>query len=303
MADDPTFFTLKTFLHLPATEAHDLLGCIVQNFKQPWAASAPTDASSIVEGCLDGQSRDFKLGKDTTEKVSLTARLKGLLGINLVGTLDEHFDLDGKKIEYRLLKQQDLVFERLKANAEVQKRVPKWIKFRGPPVCLVTGILMYEDAMIDSSQNKGSEISGEVTVPLGQAASTSQGLVAPLAGTSGDLELKAGQQRSTTDKFLGHGDGRKIFALEVKRVTTGVFHREELRFSNKHPDMPRNRQLGGSRQDSSSSESEDSGPDSWGTKRAQQREATDKETVRDLELVSVNAADWEGIVDLLPAKA
>lgn len=98
MAQGPTFFILKSLLPLPASEADLLLGRIVKNFEAPWTVSAPKDVSKLTEGFPEGGNKDFKLEKQTSKNVSLKMRLQGLLGINLIGSLDSRLDLEGKKL-------------------------------------------------------------------------------------------------------------------------------------------------------------------------------------------------------------
>ena len=292
MAQEPTFFQLKALLPLPESEAENLLGRIVKNFKAPWVGSVPRKTSAILEGCVKGSTHDFKLEKQTSNEMSLTARLRAVFGVNLIASTESQFDLNGKKIFFQLIREQDIVFERLKRDAEVIARVPPWIKFRGPPVCLITGLLMYEDATIGSSQKQATEVSGQGTVPVGQAVGAVHGVPVTSSQSSGDIAIQGKAQRQNADIFQGRGEGRKIFALEVKQVTTGFLHREDLRLKDEVPNMPKDKQLSGDVDDLSGSDSDDSGPDMVGTKRELEKKSKNLEVMNDLTLVSVDATGW-----------
>ncbi|KAI4190235.1 MAG: hypothetical protein L6R41_000905 [Letrouitia leprolyta] len=292
MAEDPTFFTLKSFLHLPASEADRLIGRIVKNFREPWAGSAPKDVSKIIEGYIEGYNRDFKLEKQTAKGLSLKMRLQGLLGINLVGTFDSRLDLEGKKIMFKLIRDPDLMFDRLKADPEVQRRVPSWIKVFGPPVCLITGLLMYEDTIVSSEQVDDHDASLEGKVPVTQLAS---GVPIPV----GNVKIEGGISHVDRDFFQGYGEDRKIFALQLKLVTTGFIHNERLRLKDRAPKIPDGRQLAGGTDDVDEESDEDSsGPESVGSKKQQLRRKAEMEIMNQIKTLPIGADDWDTIYNV-----
>ncbi|KAL8658842.1 MAG: hypothetical protein Q9202_007407 [Teloschistes flavicans] len=291
MAQEPTFFILKSLLHLPASEADLLLGRIVKNFKAPWTGSAPKNVSNLTEGFLEGHNKDFKLEKQTSKNVSLKMRLQGLLGINLIGSLDSCLDLEGKKIMFKLLRDPDLVFDKLKKESEVQRRVPGWIKIFGPPACLVTGLLMYEDTLLTATQSEKSEASLEGEIPTAQLATGT-----PLAVSN--IKAEAEMNHGNSGYFQGHSSDRKIFALGLQVVTTGLIHRERLRLKDEAPQMPNERQLAGETDGADeASEDDDSGPELVGSKKEQQRRKAEMDIAGQMETLPVSPDEWDELYD------
>ena len=135
MAQDPIFLILKLSAWLPASDANSILGAAVKNFLSPTNNFVPDYPLTYSDYTLSENSfTDFVLKKERSRGRAVEAELKSIAKIKLVGKADEDFDLSGKVISYKRIKQHDRFWEKIKQDESFMKIVPGWIKPFGPPI-------------------------------------------------------------------------------------------------------------------------------------------------------------------------
>lgn len=304
MAGDPTFFILPAHLHIKASESDTLLNTITKNFRSPFENYVPTDEPNAADPRTEKAKRKgaqkyyrdkdirdnsfdaFKYMNTSSDKASIWAVLKGLAGVRFRASKDSFYDLNGKTIEYRILSNHETIFENLKDDPEVQRRVPAWIEEREKlaklltgrrpvPVCWITGIFIAHSAHGKQSTSVESSTSGTITFPAAEIAGSPAGGPNPELG--GEVESKQKKE------FEAHGRDGNIFALELKVLKLTKVKQEDggskTRIVNteRNPTIETGRQLGPEDEEESGDESDDSGPDAIPRKGGYRRETTTSE--------------------------
>lgn len=144
------------------------------------------------------------------------------------GSFEESFNLKGKLVRFKRLNEIPDYFSQLKKDEEVMERVPNWITWLPKlPVCLVVGIMMFEDAEVSWEGEAKREVEGRVQLPIATIVQGTTG--APIPQDTGDPKITAVSKQTTATVFRAKDGNSKIFALELMRVNKGFFRRRELK--------------------------------------------------------------------------
>jgi hypothetical protein len=174
MSGDPVFLILKSTSWLPADEWETLLGAVVKNFWSPTDDSTPPNPLKYNEGrkFVEKKFNNFVLTIDEGSGSAAEVRLKNIGGIKWAGHTDEGFDLSGKHIYYKKLRQHDDFWEKLKEDEDFKAKVPTWLGSRWTlkskiPVCLVTGLFFCQDVVVATTEEEERELELDAGAPLG----------------------------------------------------------------------------------------------------------------------------------------
>jgi len=224
MKEDPSFVILKPAAWLDASEfEEEILGAIVQEFLKPtdnYVPKSPLQYNS--EKFVEGPFTDFTLKTSGSAAQGAGISLGSILGFNLKGSAEDAVHLNGKRIRHKQLQQHSQFWDKLKQDPVVKSIVPGWISFfNRRPVCLVVGIMICEDIDVSFKEKRGQEADGHLEIPIAQAA----GVPIPLGNPQAKMAIK----KNKAATFKGKSGQSKIFALQLKKVTTGMLRkRNEL---------------------------------------------------------------------------
>ena len=249
---EPPFIILKSTSWLPIEETTTLLGAVVKNFWAPTDNSVPAEPLEYNKGrkFVEKGFNDFVLTNEDGIGKAAILKLQGLTSLNWNGVIDDEFDLRGKHIRYMKLRQVDKFWKDLKEDPEVREEVPKWIGSwqlkSKPPVCLITGLFIYEDVGFKSSKEVSQDQEVKIEAPLGSAVTAvgvSQGVLLPSDGMGNlaagfSLDKTHRRHLETTDKSSG------IFAMQLNVISSELFNKQALKLKDKSPDAPTHRQMG-----------------------------------------------------------
>src|SRR5450755_3251730 len=106
MAQDPVFLILKFSAWLPASDTDSVLGAAVKNFLSPTNNSVPDYPLTYSDyGLSENSFTDFVLKKGRSRGRAAEEELKSIASIKLAGKANEDFDLSGKIISYKRIRQ------------------------------------------------------------------------------------------------------------------------------------------------------------------------------------------------------
>lgn len=227
---DPTFFILKYSAWLDAsTFENRILGAVVKEYADPAGSDYLPDnplRHYKEDGYIENTFHDFIVDKMQSAGAETTASVPSLAGIKLKGDKDDQIKLDGKLLRMKRLQRQSDFWDALKTDDVVQKRLPRWITLRTLryPVCLVVGIMTCEDVDVEykGGQSRETELHGKI--PLAQAVAPAVAGV----GDAGSLQVAGKLRDEVKTTFSGRSASRKIFALELKVVTTPFLQRKKV---------------------------------------------------------------------------
>ncbi|UKZ84051.1 hypothetical protein TrVFT333_011867 [Trichoderma virens FT-333] len=152
-------------------------------------------------------------------------------GYSVSGNKAESVHLAGKFIRYKRIQQLDQFWAKLKEDVDVKKTAPGWVSFFSSwPVCLVVGIMVCEDVELspDGAQSRIHE--GKAELPIGQIA-----LTAGIPNGVGDLQGTLASNQQTVTIFKAKVGKSNIFAVELRKITTGLFKQTLLRLMGDGP--------------------------------------------------------------------
>ncbi|PNP40735.1 hypothetical protein THARTR1_11237 [Trichoderma harzianum] len=247
MQGDPEFVILKYSAWLDAADFGDkILGAIVKHYLDPINDYEPESPDKyIVEKPVTGSFTDFVVESSASTANAVTASpAQSITRVSLKGNTEDKVHLQGKFVWMKRIPKYEKLWSRLKEDPDVKDRVPEWMSlFSIPkPVCLVTGIMVCEDVEISYEGLKEREWQGHIELPLGEIP-----LAAGVPATTGDAvnpEVKIEGHREKATVFKARSGQSKIFALELKRVTTKFLNKQELILKNKGPKVDAGRVLG-----------------------------------------------------------
>jgi hypothetical protein len=243
MAKDPVFAILKFPSWLPASEADSVLGVAVKDYLSPTNDFVPENGLVYNKhGYAENSFTNFALKRGTEITDSIEANLRSLAGVKFVGSVDAAFDLSGKVISFKRIKQHEKFWAKIKEDPSFQETVPSWIKSWGPPVCLVMGIFICEDVEVsfDAKTTQSRAANGEI--PLGIVAAAAG--VPQMILNNANPSVAVSQTSSIGTCFRASNAGANIFALELKIITSKLFNKKALILTDHKPKLDDNRQLG-----------------------------------------------------------
>jgi hypothetical protein len=113
------------------------------------------------------------------------------------------------------------------------------------------GVMICEDVDLTVKEERESKLEAHLAVPALEIASAAAGNPAVAIGAAlggepgaGDPEIKAHVGAEETRLFKGKMEGSKIFALELKEITTPFLRRTKLKITGRAPKLPGGKFLG-----------------------------------------------------------
>ncbi|KAF1954307.1 hypothetical protein CC80DRAFT_493812 [Byssothecium circinans] len=237
MIGDPEFVILKYQSWLDTAKFENkILGSIVKEFLRPtnnYVPDSPLKHNS--HDFQEGTVTDFVLDNTGSKSHEASASLKSVAGISFKGSTESSLQLSGKLIRYKRLQQHDQFWAKLKVNPDVKAIVPRWTSRYRAPVCLVVGIMICEDVELsfDETQSREREANGQL--PIGKIT-LAAGVPNPV-GDAVDPLVGFSSNRQVVTIFKGKINESRIFALELKKVTTEGWIQKDLRLRSQGPDV------------------------------------------------------------------
>ncbi|RTE81408.1 hypothetical protein BHE90_004070 [Fusarium euwallaceae] len=253
MQGDPEFVILKHTAWLPAPQYKGkILGSIIRYPLKPSDDYEPPSPLKYNKAPYhDGTLENFLLTNTANQSHDVSLTLQSLAGFSFKGNTEDAVHLSGKLVRYRRLTQHSKFWAELKADPTIAQTVPGWISlFNTWPPCLVVGIMTATAVELDLSGSKSRECNGKLELPLATIA-----LTAEVAPKMGDLKLEAGSTSKVARAFTAAVPDERIFALELRIVTTAALRWRELKLKEGGPKVEPGR-LQEDKDESSSDEDE-----------------------------------------------
>jgi hypothetical protein len=249
MKGDPEFVILKYSAWLDAVKFEDkILGAIVRHYLRPTNAYVPESPLQYSgDELVEGSFTDFVVDSSSSVLRDTNGSLQSVAGFTLRGSVTDRVHLKGKFIRYKRLQQHDRFWLQLSQDETVRASVPAWMSTfnsRAKPVCLVVGIMICEDVDISFEGKQSIERGGNVELPLGMIT-LAAGVPNPL-GNTGNPKARLSESSNMATVFKAKSGNSRIFALELRKVTTAFLRRRELRLKDDGPDVEKGRLLGNS---------------------------------------------------------
>jgi hypothetical protein len=181
---------------------------------------------------------------------------------------ENNFDLQGKVIHVKRLRQHDQFWKSLSSkDEESMQTVADWVneKRRGRAkyqVCLVVGLLICEDVVIAESDEEVRALEARGVEPLGtiiEYAAASQGVPVSTSGT-GNVTAQASRTSANRTYFKAAGKEKSIFALELRIITS---KKGESKLTDDTPKASSNCKLGDDDVEPEDVLLRDIGPENW----------------------------------------
>lgn len=240
MKGDPQFVVLKYQAWLDASQYEKLiLGAIVKDPLSPstnYVYVSREDEKSNNTRYQTGSATDFLLANDTTKAEELAASVTRLAGFAVASTTEDRMQLAGKFIRFKRIEQLDDFWETLKRNETVSKTAIDWVAHPGPwPPCLVVGIMLCEDVELCREGLRSREVGGETELPIAQVALPAG--VPDSIGYEVNPKVSLGCSTQNATIFGAKFGEKRIFALELRKITTQPLRRRRLQLKNYGPDF------------------------------------------------------------------
>lgn len=186
---------------------------------------------------------DFVLANTGAKSHEGNATLESVAGLSFKGSTESSVELSGKLIRYKRLQQHDQFWSKLKADRDVKAIVPRWTSRYRAPVCLVVGIMICEEVelLFDEKQAQEREVKGQL--PIGKIT-LAAGVPNP-TGSTGDPQIGFNTNRQVVNMFKGEINESRIFALELKKITTVGWIQKDLKLRSQGPDVDSTRLAAG----------------------------------------------------------
>lgn len=254
---DPEFVILKKTAWLAAAEYENkILGCITRQPLRPTVDFLPYSPLQYNDYPLEeGTLENFSISNSNKRSREVSTSLQSLTSFAFKGSTEDAVHLTSRRVRYRRLTQHSQFWERLRTDADVTRIVPGWISLLNTwPPCLVVGIMIAADADLEVTGAASRGLSASLGLPLAAAA---------LGGIPigvGDPQVGFGVGARAGRVFQASVPDERIFALELRIVTTPMLRKRELVLKEGGPKFRPGR-LAGNDDGGSSSEDEDVLPD------------------------------------------
>ncbi|KAH7371576.1 hypothetical protein BKA66DRAFT_572810 [Pyrenochaeta sp. MPI-SDFR-AT-0127] len=237
MIGDPEFVILKYQSWLDTAQFENkILGSIVKEFLRPtnnYVPDSPLKYNS--HDFQEGIMTDFALDNTHSKSHQANTNLKSVAGVSFRGSIKSDVQLSGKRIRYKRLQQHDQFWTKLKADPNVKAIVPRWTSRYRAPVCLVVGIMICEDVELSFDETQSGEREANAQLPIRKI--TVAAGVPNLVGGAVDPQVGFSSNRQVVTLFKGKINESRIFALELKKVTTKGWVQKDLRLKSSGPDV------------------------------------------------------------------
>lgn len=240
MKGDPEFVILKHTAWLPAPEWEDrILGSVIRHPLKPSNDLVPdTPLVYNTHPFHESQLNDFVLSPSQSRGHNVSPELTSLAGISFKGNTDAAVHLSGRHLRYRRLTQHSEYWANLLTDEKVAATVPSWISLWNDwPPCLVVGVMIATAVDIDISGSKSRERGGKIQLPLAAVALGAAGVALPLGILTdiGNPSIEMSTTRTTARVFKATVPDERIFALELRIVTTTLLRWKELKLKEGGP--------------------------------------------------------------------
>ncbi|KAJ0385714.1 hypothetical protein COL922a_005781 [Colletotrichum nupharicola] len=236
MKGDPEFIVLNHAAWIQPEFEDNILGSIVKNPLSPTSDYVPAEPAKAMQynqtSLQENIGNDFILTKSSANFYSIDMRVAKIGDAEVKGMAEDMMHLTGKTIHVKRLTQIDQFRADLRLDKTVASTVPRWFsgRHRPFPVCMVVGIMICEDAEHKVASTSESDVRIAVEVPVGTTAAVAGGMAPVVAGMiQVDPKITVEKGRKASSNFQATFRKRNIFAVELRRVTTKLFHQNELK--------------------------------------------------------------------------
>ena len=256
---EPHYYLLRERNYYPASFIDTLLGRIVQNYGDPTADYCPPDSTHFEKGTpIYNSLKDFKIKGLGSSSKGPKIDMEGVLGLEC--TLKRSYDvqLKGEELRSIRLQQHSELLRTMMEEATVRKVTTAWTKrslFKGPPVCMVVGLLLCKESQVSSVEEKSHEIRASGLIPIATGGFAAMGV--PLAAPMGDVSIGGKHATVARVGMTGGVDEVVIIGLQL-RVIRRCTWRNDVELRRKGPKIREGRQLSGSDEESDESDVGDS---------------------------------------------
>jgi hypothetical protein len=190
---------------------------------------------------------DFVLDNTGSKSDETSVSIKSVTGVSFKGSTESSVQLSGKLVRYKRLQQHDQFWAKLKADPNVRAIVPRWTSHYRAPVCLVVGIMICEDVELSFDETKSKEREAKGEVPVSKIT-LAAGVQNPLSDAL-NPQIGFATNCRTVTLFQGKTSESRIFALELKKVTTMGWIQKDLKLRSQGPDVDPTRVAAGDSDD------------------------------------------------------
>ncbi|KAI8183028.1 hypothetical protein K4K54_002123 [Colletotrichum sp. SAR 10_86] len=235
MKGDPEFIILDHNVWLRQDDWQDkILGSIVKNPLSPTDNYVPAKTAKakdyIKNELQENTANDFVWIENFAHARSTDVQAGKVGKFKVKGTAQDMTQIRGKAVHVKRLTQIDQFWADLLTDKTVRSTVPGWLSswFHPYPVCWIVGIMICEDAEYEVNPETSKEAGVTVRLPVETAITAATGLPAGVSGLADPTVTSETTDKTTTHFQATYRNGH-IFAIQVLQVTTGWFHRHELR--------------------------------------------------------------------------
>ena len=187
-------------------------------------------AEYISHDLQEGSVTDFVLNRDFRHP--LTSIGQFLVSGSRLGNRVASAFLDGTLIRYKRIRQLDEYWAKLRDDPKVKRAIEgSGSIWSTQPAYLVVGIMICEDVEIIPNAELAQESKAQGKIPVGEILLPSGGVNLPRMYS----KLGAASSSHTATLFQAKSGESKIFAVELKKVTTRVLHRKLLSSKGERP--------------------------------------------------------------------
>ncbi|CAN9179581.1 unnamed protein product [Alternaria alternata] len=237
MIGDPEFVLLKYQSWLDTAKFENkVFGSIVKEYLRPtnnYVPDSPLQYNS--HDFQEGTVTDFVLANSGAKSHEGNTTLQSVAGISFRGSTESSVELSGKLIRYKRLQQHDQFWNKIKADQNVKAIVPRWTSRYRAPVCLVVGIMICEEVELSFNETQAREREAKGQLPIGKIT-LATGIPNP-TGSAADPQIGFSTNRQVVTMFRGKINESRIFALELKKITTTGWIQKDLRLRSQGPDV------------------------------------------------------------------
>lgn len=256
---EPHYYLLRERNYLPASCVDTLLGRIVQNYGDPTADFCPPESAHFEKGTLIRNSiRNFQIKGLGSSSKGPKIDMQGVLGLECTLKRSCEVDLTGEVLTSIRLQQHSELLRTMMQEASVRDQTTSWTNrslFKGPPVCMVVGLLLCRESQVSTVEEKSHEIRANGLIPIATGGLAAIGV--PLAAPLGDINIGGRHATAANVEVTGIIDELVIIGLQLRIVRRCTWH-NDVKLRRKGPRVREGQQLSGSDEEPGESDVEDS---------------------------------------------
>lgn len=230
------FVILKHTAWMPVESEEHILGSIIKNPLSPSSDYVPDSPLQYNNyNLLETTGSDFSLANNIAGAREVSGSVTQIANMAVKGTDEDKIRLQGKLVRVKRLQKVDTFWNALRSDEAVKTQVPEWLSYSRQdwPVCMVVGIMICEDVEHGRNTASTTQLQAAGKVPVGAIVNAAGGYV-PL-GDAADPKLALEKSREASTSFQAKYETGKIFAVELREVTSRLFQRKKLKLSNTGP--------------------------------------------------------------------